>query len=97
MNPIARKAVICLVAGAAVASLLAGAAYIEGLPPQLGRFLAFIMAPGIWLEVERSTPYHASTLPIIIANTLVYAMVIGLVWYLARSRRATKEKYVRAA
>ena len=87
---------ICLAAGGIVATLLAAAAYINGLPPQLGQLLVVIMIPGIWLEVERSSPYHMSTLRVIMLNALVYAVLIGLVWFLVRARRAAKEKSVRA-
>lgn len=87
MNLIVRRAAICLVIGGSLAALLAAVAQ-RTLPQSLGLSLAVIMAPGLWLEIERSTPYHISTVRVILVNALFYAILIGIVWAVAiRSRR----------
>ena len=87
MNLIVRRAAISLVIGGSLAALLAAAAQ-RTLPQPLGLSLAVIMAPGLWPEIERSTPYHISTARVVLVNALFYAILIGIVWAVAiRARR----------
>ena len=68
-----------LVIGLGVSLLLNLVGWFVPLPDVIMECLLVAQAPGLWLEIERATPYHVSTLNVILINAAIYAGIAYLV------------------